>query len=72
MDPGITEIAAQLADRIPTGADSPEQAVQDWRDTLYNAKQTACMGPLAELIKRSAPDDDPIPHELADQLTRRR
>lgn len=57
MDPGITEIAAQLAEEIPTGASSAEEAKQDWRTTLYNAERTRSMGPLTELIERSSEAD---------------
>lgn len=72
MDPGITEIAAQLADHIPTGASSREEAAQDWRTTLYNAEANASMAPLTELIERSASPGDGRPRELAETLRRRR
>lgn len=72
MDPGITEIAAQLAEHIPTGADSPEEATQDWRTTLYNARATASMRPLTDLIERSAAPGDPKPAALAQILRQRK
>lgn len=57
MKPGITEIASYLASRIPTGADTHEGAVQDWRITLYNARATGTLRPLTDLVIRSVPDD---------------
>lgn len=71
MDPGITEIASQLAVTIPTGADTPEQATADWRSTIYNAKATASVRPLTEMIERSAPGDATVA-ELCDVLRRKR
>lgn len=72
MDPGITEIAAQLAEDIPTGAETREEAAQDWRTTLYNAEATASMRPLSEMIERSATPQNARPRELAETLRRRR
>ncbi len=69
-DPGITDIARQLAEHLPTGATSPEQTVQDWRSTIYNAKATASMRPLADLIDRSTPVGVDEPRQLADVLRR--
>ena len=69
MDPGITEIAAQLAEEIPTGAESHEEATQDWRTTLYNAESTRSMGPLTELIERST--EAPATRSLVEVLRRR-
>jgi len=57
MDPGITDVATYLATQIPTGADTPEQAVADWRSTLYNAKRTNAISAVADLVARSAPED---------------
>lgn len=71
MDPGITEIAAQLAESIPTGAESPDEATQDWRTTLYNAEANASMRPLTDLIERSATPGDATPAALAEVLRRR-
>ncbi|MCB9677646.1 MAG: hypothetical protein H6737_21250 [Alphaproteobacteria bacterium] len=72
VDPGITDIARQLAEDIPTGpAKSPEQTVQDWRSTIYNAKSTASLRPLADLIERSAPHGNPRPGALAEVLRRK-
>jgi hypothetical protein len=70
MDPRITDIASYLASRIPTGADSDEDAVQDWRLTLYNAKATASVRPLTDMIVRSVPDD-PIAAAYCEALRRR-
>jgi len=67
MDPGITDIATQLATRIPTGADSEDQAVEDWRTTLYNARATNAMGPLTDMVRRTAPGDATVAG-LCDQL----
>ncbi len=56
-DPGITDIARFLANRIPTGAQTQGRAVEDWRTTLYNAKSTRSERPLADMVKRILPDD---------------
>ena len=58
MKPGITDVASYLATKIPTGADSDEQAVQDWRATLYNAKATNAMAPVKDLVAKSIPEDE--------------
>lgn len=71
MDPGITDIASQLAVAIPTGATTPEEATADWRTTIYNAKATASVRPLADMIRRSAPGNAEVA-ELADVIGRRR
>jgi hypothetical protein len=71
MDPGITDIASQLAATLPTGAATEEQARDDWRTTIYNAKATASVKPLTEMIARSAPDD-PVVAGLCDVLRRKR
>lgn len=68
MDPGITDIAKQLAESIPTGASSPEQTTEDWRSTIYNAKATSSLRPLTELIERLAPPGDEVPGQLAEVL----
>ncbi len=70
MDPRITEIATYLASLIPTGADDPSVAVQDWRTTLYNARATASIRPLTDLIERSTPGD-PIAAAYCEALKRR-
>jgi hypothetical protein len=71
MDLGVTEIAGQLAETIPTGATTPEQAKADWRSTIYNAKATASVRPLTDMIKRSAPGDAKVA-ELCDELRKKR
>jgi hypothetical protein len=71
-DPGITDIARQLAEHLPTGATDLEQTVQDWRVTIYNAKATASMRPLADLIDRSTPEGVEAPRALADVLRNQR
>lgn len=58
MDPGITDIATYLATCIPTGSQTPEGAVSDWRQTLYNARATNCLRPLTDLVIRAVPEDE--------------
>ncbi len=70
-DPGITDVASYLAARIPTGADSLETAREDWRTTLYNARDTNALRPLRDLVLRSVPDD-PTARELCDALVGRK
>ena len=70
MDPGITDIAGHLAEAIPTGAADAERAKQDWRQTLYNAKATASVRPLTDMIRRSRPGDEKVA-ALCDALRRR-
>jgi len=72
IDPGITDIARQLADSIPTGATTSEQTIQDWRSTIYNAKATASITPLVDLIERSASAGDETPRRMAEALRRKR
>lgn len=67
----ITAIASYLATRIPTGARDPEQAVQDWRLTLYNARATNTLRPLRDLVIRSAPGDERA-RQLCERLIARR
>lgn len=71
MDPGITDIASQLALDIPTGAASTEQAKDDWRTTIYNAKATASVRPLTDMIRRSAPGNERVA-ELCDVLGKKK
>ena len=72
MDPGITDIASQLAVVIPTGkGKSQQQATDDWRTTIYNAKATSSVRPLTDLIRRSAPGNEEV-QEMCDVLRRRR
>jgi hypothetical protein len=70
MDPGITDIATYLAAKIPTGADTPEEATQDWRTTLYNARATNTVKPLRDLVVREVPDD-PVARSLCESLLER-
>lgn len=67
MDPGITDIARYLATRIPTGAESAEDATHDWRTTLYNARATNSVRPLRDLVAREVPDD-PVARSLCESL----
>jgi hypothetical protein len=71
MDPGITDIATYLATRIPTGSDTPEGAVREWRETLYNARATNCLRPLQDMVIRAVPRDEQA-RALVEGLIRRR
>lgn len=66
-DPGITDVASYLATRIPTGAETPDEAREDWRTTLYNARATNAMRPLRDMVVRTVPDD-PVARSLCDHL----
>ena len=70
MDPGITDIATYLAGKIPTGAETPEEATQDWRTTLYNARATNTVKPLRDLVVREVPED-PVARSLCESLLER-
>ena len=70
-DPGITDIASYLATCIPTGADSEEAAVEDWRTTLYNARATNAMRPLRDMVVRTVPDDA-VARSLCEHLVAKR
>ena len=70
MDPGITDIATYLAAKIPTGAETPEGATQDWRATLYNARATNTVKPLRDLVVREVPDDA-VARSLCESLLER-
>ena len=69
-DPGITDIAACLAEKIPTGAKPAEVQREEWRTTLYNARATNSLRPLTDLVIRSAPNE-PALHALCRGLLRR-
>ena len=68
MDPSITDVASYLAAQIPTGAEREEDAVQEWRQTLYNAKKTRAMGVVTSMVARES--DDPWARELCRDLAR--
>ena len=71
MQPGITDIATYLATCIPTGSETSEGAVSDWRQTLYNAKATHCLRPLKDFVIRTVPEDEQA-RALVEGLLRRR
>lgn len=57
VKPGVTQIASYLAGVIPTGSNSEEERVQDWRTTLYNAKATRSQRVVSSMIRRLLPGD---------------
>jgi hypothetical protein len=70
MDPGITDIARYLAEKIPTGSASEAERTDDWRTTLYNARATNTVRPLRDLVVREVPDD-PLARSLCESLLAR-